>query len=167
MMTFPRVALFPRAYPGLISGSPFRALGRGAPELFLTVLPVCGRRNECSGSLLHLQRTRNGVQRRQSWQVSHRAQAEQCGCLARSAPMGDQGRASVRQTQRKRPLCDAGFGHAHAGSLGVILLWSWPWRSLAASETTKANQNAVTVRRREERSDEEFNNYSAIAADIP
>jgi hypothetical protein len=26
----------------------------GAPVLFLTVLPVCGRRNECSGSLLHL-----------------------------------------------------------------------------------------------------------------
>lgn len=26
----------------------------GAPELFLTVSPVCGRRNERSGSLLHL-----------------------------------------------------------------------------------------------------------------
>ena len=76
-------------------------------------------------------------------------------------------RASGRQTQRKRPLCDAGFGHAHAASLGVILLWSWAWRSLAASETKKANQNAVTVRRREERSDETFNNYSAIAADFP
>ena len=87
----------------------------GVPEGFLTVLPVCGRRNECSGSLLHLQRTRNGVERRQSWQVSHRAPAAQCGGLARSAPVGDEGRASVRQTQRKRPLCDAG---AEMGLMG-------------------------------------------------
>ena len=60
----------------------------------------------------------------------------------------------------KYPLCDAGFWHAHAASLGVILLWPWPWRSLAASETKKANRNAVQVRPREERSDETFNKSS-------
>ena len=39
------------AWPGEAS-RPLESLG--APELFLTVLPVCGRRNERSGSLLHL-----------------------------------------------------------------------------------------------------------------
>ena len=57
-------------------------------------------------------------------------------------------------------LCDAGFWHDHAASLGVILLWPWPWRSLAALETKKANRNAVQVRPREERSDETFNKSS-------
>ena len=76
------------------------------------------------------------------------------------------GATRLSPTKRMGRLCDAGFWHAHAGSLGVILLWPWPWRSLAASETKKANQNTVAVRRREERSDETSTNLPAIAADF-
>ena len=76
------------------------------------------------------------------------------------------GATRLSPTKRMGRLCDAGFGHADAGSLGVILLWPWPWRSLAASETKKANRNAVKVRRREERSDEMSTKLPAIAANI-
>jgi hypothetical protein len=40
-------------WPGEAS-RPLKSSPSGATELFLTVLPVCGRRNERSGSLLHL-----------------------------------------------------------------------------------------------------------------
>ena len=76
-------------------------------------------------------------------------------------------RAGAGSAQRACPRPSAwvgsvtlGFRHDQAVSLGVILLWPWPWRSLAASETKKANRNAVQVRPREERSDETFNKSS-------
>ena len=63
---------------------------------------------------------RQRVERVQSWRVSHRARAEQCGSgeLAiwanrgtwRDAkPVGDEGRDSARLASRKCPLCEAGL----------------------------------------------------------
>ena len=138
----------------------------GAPERFLTVLPVCGRRNERSGSLLHLQRTRSGVQRRQTGKsvIGRRRNSAEVRAVigASTAHVRGSGFGATRLSPTKcmGRLCDAGFWHAHAASLDVILLWPWPWRSLAASETKKANRNAVQVRPREERSDELFNKSS-------
>ena len=62
----------------------------------------------------------SGVERVQSWRVSHRARAEQCGSgeLAiwanrvtwrEAKPMGDQGRVSARLASCKCPLCEAGL----------------------------------------------------------
>jgi hypothetical protein len=81
------------------------------------------RTNVCFGSLASLRPTermqwsvfflcpaqRNGVRRRQSWRVCRRALAKQCGHLARSEPMGAWETRSVRRTQRKCPLCEAGL----------------------------------------------------------
>ena len=81
---------------------------------------------------------------------------------------------SVRDAtaSRKCRLCDAGFWHAQAASLGVILLCpgrgeaSRPWKGNCV--TCPADQSVVvpTHSTTEERSDEKFNNCPAIAAEI-
>ena len=56
----------------------------GAHDCFLTVSPVCGRRNEAKRSAEQsAESQRSGVERVQSWRVSHRARAEPCRYLAR------------------------------------------------------------------------------------
>ena len=126
-------------------------------ELFLIVSTVCRRRN--AAKVICEADCDSGVQRRQSCRVNAgvrppaRSQAEQCRDLV-FPRIG-----SVRPGSFH-------VRHAQAASLGVIILCCWPWRSLAASETKKANRNAVKVRRREERSDEMSTKLPAIAANI-
>lgn len=105
----------------------------GAHDPFLTVSPVCGRRNAAIASaqvraaLATTEAGRDsGVERVQSWRVRPesgfltRARAEQCGSgeLAiwanrvtwrEAKPVGDQGRVSARLALRKCPLCEAGL----------------------------------------------------------
>ena len=131
----------------------------GATELFLTVSAVCSQRNERSGSLLHLS-----------------ADAEWSAAAAKLASQSSGAGGTVRMLGAKHeckyPLCDAGFWHAQAVSLGVILLC--PGRGEASRPrkgncaTCRADQSVVvpTHSKTEERSDEKFNNCSAIAADI-
>ncbi len=94
-------------------------------ELFLIVSTVCRRRN--AAKVICEADCDSGVQRRQSCRVNAgvrppaRSQAEQCGDLV-FPRIG-----SVRPGWFR-------VRHAQAASLGVIMLCSWPWRSLAASE---------------------------------
>jgi hypothetical protein len=96
-------------YCCVLAGRSLAAIGVfGCVRAVLDCLASLRPTERTQWELASFQRTRSGVKRRQGWRVSHRAQAEQCGCLARSEPVGDRGRASVRRTQRKCPLCDAG-----------------------------------------------------------
>jgi hypothetical protein len=84
----------------------------GAPELFLTVSPVCGRRNDRSGSLLHF--SGRGVE------CSGGKAGESVIGRGRNSADAWRGvsrcrRGSVRRTQRKCPLCEAGVGE-HLGT---------------------------------------------------
>ena len=138
----------------------------GAPELFLTVLPVCGRRNECSGACFIF--SGRGVEcsggkagksvigrRRNSAEV--RAVIGASTAHARGSGFGA---TRLSPTKRMGRLCDARVSARPRWQPGRDTSVSRPWRSLAASETKKANRNSVQVRQREERSDELFNKSS-------
>ena len=98
------------------------------------------------------------------------ADAEWSAAAAKLASQSSVAGGTVRMLGAKHeckyPLCDAGFCHAQAASLGVILLCpgrgeaSRPWKGNCA--TRRADQSVVvpTHSKAEERSDEKFNRSS-------
>ena len=74
---------------------PLESCFSGGARRFLTVSPVCGRRNEGAEARhgadavpAECRAGATGVKRVQSWRVSHRARAEQCRYLARGEWFG-------------------------------------------------------------------------------
>ena len=106
------------------------------------------------------------------WSAAAAKLASQCRSPASRSFAGGTVRMLGAKHECKYPLCDAGFWHAQAASLGVILLCpgrgeaSRPWKGNCA--TCRADQSVVvpTHSTTESRSDEKFNNCSAIAADF-
>lgn len=94
----------------------------GAPDATLTVSPVCGRRNERERSAKAAKRIAAANGAGAKLVSPSRARAEQCGHLARSKPVSDQGRGSVRRPERKCPLCEAGHGTNKTGATKATLV---------------------------------------------